>query len=85
MLVETALLEVYFELSITLGGRLEQDFTREPESSYNPRPARVAQILLEDCSINDPLALAASFLCALGERATEELRAAVGPLSRQPR
>ncbi|MFN8391450.1 MAG: hypothetical protein U0136_14275 [Bdellovibrionota bacterium] len=41
-------LQKAFQFSVDNGGLLELDFTREPGVSYNPRPARVGLILLND-------------------------------------
>ncbi len=46
-------IEVAFIKAIEQGGLEELDFTRESGVSYNPRPARIALILLNDAHIRD--------------------------------
>lgn len=68
--------DAVFELALTLGGRLERDYAREDGASFNPRPARVAQILLEDCrEVVTPVVLAAAMLCSVDERSASEVLA----------
>jgi hypothetical protein len=45
-----------------LGGGLECDFVRDPESSYNPRPARIAYILAVNADTKDASQLATGML-----------------------
>ena len=56
-----------FTTAIEHGGLTERDFVRPAESSYNPRPARVAYILIRDCGITDSETLAAGLLAAVCE------------------
>ena len=61
---DSALLRDAFELAVASGGLRELDFEREEGASYNPRPARVALILLDNCGVRDELTLAAGILAA---------------------
>lgn len=53
-----------FRVAMEQGGRLEPDFEREAEASFNPRPARIALILLNDARVEDEQVLAAAVLAA---------------------
>lgn len=57
------LLEKVYSASVANGALEEVELTREPEASYNPRPARVCQILLKEVGESDPAVLAAAMLC----------------------
>jgi hypothetical protein len=45
--LDAALIQEAFEIAMRSGGNKELDFERTPGQSYNPRPARVALILLD--------------------------------------
>jgi len=51
-----------FAFSMDNGGWLELDFDREPGVSFNPRPARIGLILLNDAKVTDGVALTAGVL-----------------------
>lgn len=59
-----ALLEVSFAHAVEKGGLTELDFTREEGVSFNPRPARVALILLSNAQVTDPEVIAAGMLAS---------------------
>lgn len=56
------LMDYCFETAIHHQGLEEIDFKREDGVSYNPRPARVALILINDAKILDPQLISTSFL-----------------------
>lgn len=56
------------------GGAEELDFTREPEVSYNPRPARVVHILINDLKVSD------AEIVAAGMQACAQESVAISPL-----
>lgn len=58
-------LATIFELAISQGGENEHDFLRTPEESFNPLPARVALILLDDAGVRSCDVLAAAMLFAV--------------------
>jgi len=47
-----AVAEAYSE-SVKLGGCNEGLVERDPEVSYNPRPARILKLLIEECGVSD--------------------------------
>lgn len=49
------------------GALTELDFERQPEVSFNPRPARIVLILLNDAGVRDSKTLAAAALATLEE------------------
>lgn len=55
--------EQAFVAVVAANGELEQDFVRPPDVSFNPRPARLVLILLNDCGITDHQLLLAAMLC----------------------
>jgi len=55
------LLQAY-NFALENGGWTELDFTREDGVSYNPRPARIALILINDASTTDADILAAAMI-----------------------
>lgn len=57
-------IERAFQLALRSGGESEIGFDREEGVSYNPRPARVAQILVGDGGVLNPEAVAAATLAA---------------------
>lgn len=59
-----ALLELSFTHAIEKGGLNELDFKREEGVSYNPRPARVALILLSNAQVADAEVIAAGMLAS---------------------
>lgn len=59
---EVALLDNAFSLAISHEGLKEIDFQREEGVSYNPRPARVALILINNAKVTDNKIIATSFL-----------------------
>lgn len=63
---ESAWLNEAFALVISSGALWERDFVRPHSASYNPRPARVALILIHDALEKRPEVLAAGMLCSLG-------------------
>ena len=58
------LFESAFEYAAASGGLLEVDFERDPLASYNPRPARIAQIVFEDAQQTEADVLAAAILAS---------------------
>ncbi len=56
------MLDAAFAFSLEHGGWLEIDFERDENASFNPRPARVALILLRDAHIKDSEVLTAAML-----------------------
>ncbi len=65
-------LEFYFALSIKYGGLDELDFKREDGASYNPRPARIALILINDAKIYSEEILCKAFLSTIGIKALNQ-------------
>lgn len=59
------LLDEVFEFTLTHGGLLEIDFKRPEGASYNPRPARVSLILINDAGIRELQVLAAAMLASI--------------------
>lgn len=57
-----------YQAAIAEGGLLEHDFIREKDSSYNPRPARIAYILHKNTGIRAPYVLAAGILASVSEK-----------------
>ena len=53
------------EVAMQYGGAVELDFERPEGASYNPRPARVALILIKDAGIKKPSVIAAALLASL--------------------
>lgn len=51
-----------FQWVIAEDGEVEIDFKRDPTVSFNPRPARIALILLNDVELKSPIAIAAGIL-----------------------
>ncbi len=68
-----------FAFSMDNGGWLELDFDREPGVSFNPRPARVGLILLNDAKITDGAVLTAGVL-ATAHADLENMRGALPEL-----
>ena len=60
--VNLPLLDEAFGWAMQVGGEKELDFTRDPEVSFNPRPARIPLILIKDASRFGTDLLAASIL-----------------------
>lgn len=58
-------LDAAFDFAIQHGGLDEVDFVREEGVSYNPRPARIALILLKDVQTDSFLTLAGGMLAAV--------------------
>lgn len=56
------LVDSAFEFSLGFGGERELDFNRAPGVSFNPRPARIALILLNDAGLNDASTVAAAIV-----------------------
>ena len=60
--------------SINSGGGNEEGLTRKEGASYNPRPARVCEILIKECKENRlEVLLAALYSCAPGCNVTEDI------------
>lgn len=58
-----------FRVAVRRGACLEAEIPREEEVSFNPRPARLAIILINELGIHSPDAVTACFaLCLSGER-----------------
>ena len=68
----TANFEKLFLKTLEFGGLAEEDFDREPGASYNPRPARVALILIKDLKIAAADTIAAGILAAVSRSCTTE-------------
>ncbi len=60
--VDLKLIEDCFALAINNGGLLELDYKREEGMSFNPRPARIACILIEDAGARSTNAIAAGIV-----------------------
>ena len=58
------LIERCFSHAVECGGLQELDFVREEGVSFNPRPARVALILLNNAQVNDAEIVAAGILAS---------------------
>jgi hypothetical protein len=64
---ERAIIASDYAKVVGLGGNVEERLTREPEASFNPRPARVALLVMEEGSENHSLAIrAALWACSPG-------------------
>lgn len=61
------LFESSFEVAVARGGLDELDFERDPETSYNPRVARIAQIVFEDGQQSQPESIAAAMLATIAD------------------
>lgn len=57
-------LERAFEASVHIGGLEHPAIRRPPGASFNPRPARLCQLLLDDARERDPSILGAAMLAA---------------------
>ncbi len=68
------LLDYCFEMAIIHQGLEEIDFIREEGVSFNPRPARVALILINDAKIKDLQLISISFLANIKETSLEKLK-----------
>lgn len=68
---DIALLDRVLNFTLANGGWEEVHFLRDPDTSYNPRPARVALILAIDAKRRSTAELAAAMLAAIGHGATE--------------
>lgn len=71
---EAELLDYCFETAILHQGLEEIDFIREEGVSYNPRPARVALILINDAKIQDLQLISNSFLANIEKNKLENLK-----------
>ena len=60
-------LELCFNFAINQGALAEIDFVRDEEASYNPRPARVALILLNNAKIRNLAYLASGILASVSK------------------
>ena len=69
----TAGIERLFLRTLEFGGLSEEDFEREPGVSYNPRPARVALILIKDLKIKSAETISAGILAAVAPGCAAEL------------
>lgn len=58
-------LEKTFLFTLSNGGLKEIDFTRTEGQSFNPRPARMAQIVLKNSSLNSFKIINSSFLACI--------------------
>ena len=56
------------DIAMANGGRLEIDFVRPLEVSFNPRPARVGLILIAEGEVRSYSTLAAGVLATIGDR-----------------
>lgn len=59
------LIDDAFCISMQHGGKEEIDFIRDPEVSFNPRPARAALILINDARETSAISIAAIILASL--------------------
>ena len=66
-----------FSIAIENGGLEEEDFRREPGVSFNPRPARVGLILINDLKVHDPLIVRAGVLAPVVDRCPDEAKAKI--------
>lgn len=60
-------LDEIFAFTLATGGEREVGFEREAGVSYNPRPARLVQILIGDCDVRDPVILSGAILACSDE------------------
>ena len=58
-------LDSCFNLALLHGGESEWDFSRAPDASYNPLPARVALILINDARITRAEILATAMIASV--------------------
>jgi hypothetical protein len=58
-------LEEAFRFAMEEGGADELDFTREEGASFNPRPARLAHILIHDGEVRDPAVIVEAILASV--------------------
>ena len=65
--LDIELLDAVFQATMLAGGDDELDFIRQPSVSFNPRPARVALILIKNCSCHNEKIIAAGMLASVAE------------------
>jgi len=72
-------LDEVFDYAIRNGGLEELDFCRDPEVSFNPRPARIALILVQDAGVSSTEVIAAGILASVwpSDNGAEELRESI--------
>lgn len=68
--------ETAFTLAIQHGGLEELDYQRPEGQSYNPAPARIAQIAINDAQRKDPNTIVTSLLIFVSNGLTQEVVAA---------
>lgn len=61
------------DFAIRFGGKVELDFTRPVDASFNPRPARVALILINDAKVRDTNIIIAGVLASVGKKELAEI------------
>jgi len=62
---DIATLDDVFDFAIRNGGLEELDYIRDPEVSFNPRPARIAMIVLQSAKLNSQEAVEAALLSSV--------------------
>lgn len=67
------MIERAFDWAMNWGGKYELDFERRPDASYNPRPARVGLILINDAAVLEAQIIAAGLLATVLEGRTMDL------------
>lgn len=74
-----------FEYAVAHGGCTEHGVRRSEGVSFNPRPARICQIVLTDCAERRPEFLAAALLVACNERSASQALEDANALALQAR
>jgi hypothetical protein len=80
-------LDWYFKIAIENSGLSELDYERDPEMSFNPRPARIALNLMQTVDVSETMTLCVGMLSTvwqqLGERLVAEIPDDVAALTRE--
>lgn len=62
---DAAMLDDIFPVVMAHGGEAELDFIRDPDVSFNPRPARIPLILIQNLETKNGVSLAAGILSCI--------------------
>ncbi len=71
--------ERYFLTAVRNGGLAELDYKREEGQSFNPRPARILSILIEQANLHCPQTLSAAVLASVWTTLSADIRRELPP------
>lgn len=74
---ERKAVESFFLLAIQFGGLEELDYIREEGQSFNPRPARILSILIDQANQRSPLVLSAASVASVWSELPPETQARI--------